>query len=216
MPTSLDAQVITLIFLCVVFFSYSAWDWTSFMVRCSGSFAQRFLLGTFPIQAHVFLISGSFQEHREAQLVSVGSVWGSIGWCMFGEAVFPYLPCSWWFTCLAACLPGPASQNIVQMLQSTVQRIHRSRRTRLNPSSGPAQAYTLAWLPMHNILKLSSDSVIWTMFVMATAACSSALGRDSSRDMMGFQTWQILEPPRLWSRQCSCSGFSSRTWPSLR
>eukprot|EP00439_Symbiodinium_sp_Y106_P044382 s2950_g5.t1 len=86
------SYVITLIFLCVVFFSYSAWDWTSFM-------------------AHVFLISGSFQEHR--------------------EAVFPYLPCSWWFTCLAA--------------------------------------YTLAWLPMHNILKLSSDSVIWTMFVMATA-----------------------------------------------
>ncbi|OLQ07116.1 ABC1 family protein C10F6.14c [Symbiodinium microadriaticum] len=86
------SYVITLIFLCVVFFSYSAWDWTSFL-------------------AHVFLISGSFQEHR--------------------EAAFPYLPCSWWFTCLAA--------------------------------------YTLAWLPMHNILRLSSDSVIWTMFVMATA-----------------------------------------------
>ncbi|CAE7503252.1 unnamed protein product [Symbiodinium natans] len=84
--------VITLIFLCVQYFSYSAWDWTSFM-------------------AHVFLISGGFQEHR--------------------EAVFPYMPCSWWFTCLAA--------------------------------------YTLAWLPMHNILKISSDSVIWTMFVMATA-----------------------------------------------
>ena len=35
-----------------------------------------------------------------------------------------------------------------------------------------AKAYTLAWLPMHNILKISSDSVIWTMFVMATAAFS--------------------------------------------
>ena len=71
MLTSLNAQVITLIFLCVVFFSYSAWDWTSFLVRCSGSFAKWFLLGTFPAQAHVFLISGSFQEHREAQLMSV-------------------------------------------------------------------------------------------------------------------------------------------------
>ena len=52
-----------------------------------------------------------------------------------------------------------------------------------------AQAYTLAWLPMHNILRLSSDSVIWTMFVMATAARSSALGLGqigSSGDMMGF------------------------------
>mmetsp|Transcript_3103 Transcript_3103/g.7195 ORF Transcript_3103/g.7195 Transcript_3103/m.7195 type:complete len:570 (-) Transcript_3103:54-1763(-) len=83
--------VMVLLFLSVVYFSYSAWDWTSFM-------------------AHFFLISGSFQEHH--------------------EEVFPYLPCSWWFTCLAA--------------------------------------YTLTWLPMHNILKNSSDSVIWTLFVVSS------------------------------------------------
>ena len=30
------AKVVVLIFLCVEYFSYSAWDWTSFMVPSSG------------------------------------------------------------------------------------------------------------------------------------------------------------------------------------
>lgn len=83
--------VITLIFLCVVFFSYSAWDWSSFT-------------------AQVFLVSGAFEDHS--------------------GATFPYLPGSWWFSLLAV--------------------------------------YTLAWHPMHMILKNSLNSVIWTMFTVAT------------------------------------------------
>jgi len=81
---------ISLIFLATTFFSYSAWDWSSFT-------------------AQIFLVSGAFEEHK---------------------VTFPYLPCSWWFSNLAV--------------------------------------YTLAWYPMHMVLKGSLNSVIWTMFTVAT------------------------------------------------
>lgn len=81
---------ISLIFLASYFFSYSAWDWSSFT-------------------AQFFLISGAFETRK---------------------VTFPYLPCSWWFSLLAV--------------------------------------YTLGWYPMHTVLKGSLNSVIWTMFTVAT------------------------------------------------
>eukprot|EP00913_Durusdinium_trenchii_P029532 g27684.t1 len=52
--------VITLIFLCVVFFSYSAWDWSSFT-------------------AQVFLVSGAFEDHSGATFPYLpGSWWFSL------------------------------------------------------------------------------------------------------------------------------------------
>jgi len=81
---------ISLIFLATYFFSYSAWDWSSFT-------------------AQFFLISGAFESRK---------------------VTFPYLPCSWWFSLLAV--------------------------------------YTLGWYPMHTVLKGSVNSVIWTMFTVAT------------------------------------------------
>eukprot|EP00437_Effrenium_voratum_P014946 CAMPEP_0181446410 /NCGR_PEP_ID=MMETSP1110-20121109/26090_1 /TAXON_ID=174948 /ORGANISM="Symbiodinium sp., Strain CCMP421" /LENGTH=552 /DNA_ID=CAMNT_0023570487 /DNA_START=90 /DNA_END=1748 /DNA_ORIENTATION=- len=84
--------IIVLIFLSVFFFSFSAWDWTSFT-------------------GQVFLVNGAVMDHN--------------------QPTFPYFPCSWWFSNLAA--------------------------------------YTLCWHPMHMVLKPSGDSVLWTMFVVATA-----------------------------------------------
>lgn len=122
------AKAISLIFLATTFFSYSAWDWSSFTERRPRGVVLDFRRNgrpTLELEAQIFLVSGAFEEHK-ARNLDPGSL-GVAVLLQYGEfrasfvcksflasplvttvilvtdqVTFPYLPCSWWFSNLAA------------------------------------------------------------------------------------------------------------------
>ena len=61
------AKAISLIFLATTFFSYSAWDWSSFTERRPRGVVLDFRRNgrpTLELEAQIFLVSGAFEEHK--------------------------------------------------------------------------------------------------------------------------------------------------------